>query len=100
MEQQAKITSGCLKPIKNVMPCGYVIAIRLIAIVLLIGGILIAFATTLYLIPISLISALIIDGIAEIVNYLHRLACQEYELSNVTISLNTINTQSKFDVRV
>ena len=109
MGQQARITSGYLKPITNKMPCGYAVAIRIIAAVILIGGILIGFATALYLIPISLISALLIDGVAEIVNYLHRLTSQQYELCNVTIDIQSqpqpqpqSRPQSKpqFDIRV
>ena len=90
MIYNAYITSGTLKPTKLKNTNKMASLIRIVAGIFIAGGMIIGLLTIrLWLIPISIFTALIIDACAEILIMLKIIVNQEYELHNVTIQIET-----------
>ena len=90
MIYNAYITSGTLKPTKFKTRSSLATGIRIIAGLFIACGLILGLVTVhLYIIPVSIFTALIVDALAEIIIMLKIMVNQEYELKNVTMQIET-----------
>lgn len=91
MTYYAKVTSGTLKPTKKKTECKVAIGFRFMAAIILVCGIVFSGIVNkqfqIYLISFSIVSTIIIYGIAEILNYLDLLNNQEYKTEDTEIEI-------------